>query len=211
MKRLMVFVAAALLLQSCVEEVENPFGQSYYSESDYWIVTNETEICQNWIWRTYLIYGAIQEVDSVQWNPTENINYQLNGDTIRLGEIYPSGDTAYISLLTFSNSDTSEITITVFDCFQTMYIPSGFTPDGDGINDEWYPIFTNIQELEWTIHSDEGNLVYDNLGELEARWDGTWNGNPAPEGLYRFDLRWFGYQDTMYHDRSGWLQLYRSE
>lgn len=211
MKKLMVFLAAALLLQSCVEEIESPFGSPPNWDNRYWIISSNTEICHNWTERTYLIYSSIGVVDSVQWHPTENLNYSLYSDTLRLFDINPSGDTARISLLVFTNSDTSEITITVFDCFQTMYIPSGFTPDGDGINDEWYPIFTNIQELEWTIHSDEGNLVYDNLGELEARWDGTWNGNPAPEGLYRFDLRWFGYQDTMYHDRSGWLQLYRSE
>jgi gliding motility-associated-like protein len=209
MKKLMVFLAAALMLQSCVEEIENPFGPSPIWTSLYLIISDDTEICLNSYETPYLIYGNVGMVDSVQWHPTENLDYSLYGDTLRILGVYPYGDTAYVSVMVFNNSDTSEIVITVYDCFQTIYIPSSFTPDGNGLNDEWFPLFTNIQELEWTIHSDEGHLVYDNLGELDARWDGTWNGNPAPIGLYRYDLRWFSIQDTLYRDRSGWLQLYR--
>lgn len=211
MKRLLPFFATALLLQSCVKEVISPFDQSNTWENKYWLITNDSEICFNWTDRNYLVYENLQSVDSIQWHVSGNLGYQILDDTLRLIDINSSGDTAFISLLTFTNSDTLELQVTVYDCFQTVYIPSGFTPDGDYLNDEWYPIITNVEEMSWTIHSDEGHLVFDSDGDLTARWDGTWNGNPAPEGLYRYDLTYWSLIDSLYIHRNDWLQLYRSE
>lgn len=209
MKHLGLIFVLSLGLQSCVKEIPTPQGNPSNWENQY-LITGDTAFC-HLLFDQFLTYYNIDNVDSIQWHPSENLWHQLLADTLRIREIESIGDTAYISLLIFENSDTSEISITVYDCFQTIYIPNGFTPDGDHLNDEWFPIYTNIQEMNWTIHSDDGKLVFDNEGDLNARWDGTWNGNPAPEGLYRYWIQYLKISDGKTETKEDWLQLYRNQ
>ncbi len=62
-------------------------------------------------------------------------------------------------------------------------IPPFFTPDGDGMNDNWYP---RNREL----FPDIDVIIYDRYGRVVARldqvkkWDGTYEGSPLPTGDY---------------------------
>ena len=61
--------------------------------------------------------------------------------------------------------------------------PNFFTPDGDGLNDEWYP-----QNREFFPNIDV--IIYDRYGRVVARldqvekWDGEYEGSPVPTGDY---------------------------
>ena len=61
--------------------------------------------------------------------------------------------------------------------------PNFFTPDGDGLNDEWYP-----QNREFFPNIDV--IIYDRYGRVVARldqvkkWDGNYEGSPLPTGDY---------------------------
>ena len=62
-------------------------------------------------------------------------------------------------------------------------IPGFFTPDGDGLNDEWYPgnreFFPNVEVI---IYDRYGRVVA-RLGQVD-KWDGTYDGSPLPTGDY---------------------------
>ncbi len=67
-----------------------------------------------------------------------------------------------------------------------LLIPTAFTPNGDGINDTW-----NIQALGFTrytliAYDRWGREAFNNGGDMTKLWDGTINGQPAPEGVYTF-------------------------
>ena len=59
----------------------------------------------------------------------------------------------------------------------TLYIPSAFSPDGDGVNDAFGVKGKNIISLKMKIYNRWGELVYESQ-QLNDTWDGTYLGNP---------------------------------
>ncbi len=74
-----------------------------------------------------------------------------------------------------------------------VFMPSAFTPDGNGIND-WYPNnqFVAIGSLyEVKLYNRWGEKIAEYFSP-NSNWDGTINGNPAPEGVYVYLATWIG-------------------
>ncbi len=100
--------------------------------------------------------------------------------------------TYYVYITTPSGCvEYDSVTVTVVT---TLLIPSGFTPNGDGINDTW-----EIDNLDF--FSDVLIEIYNRWGEKlfifrghgkdyehvpENRWDGLWKGKPVPIGTYYY-------------------------
>ena len=62
-----------------------------------------------------------------------------------------------------------------------------FTPNGDGINDEW--VVGNVEdfpELAVTIINERGAIVFEAQSYATERWNGLYNGQAAPEGAYYY-------------------------
>ncbi|MCB9264980.1 MAG: VCBS repeat-containing protein [Lewinellaceae bacterium] len=88
---------------------------------------------------------------------------------------------------------------TVRDCEEELEanLPTGFTPDGDGVNDEYDPLahvrdigcLQDPQNAEMTIVSRWGEVVYE--AAPYQPWDGRagQNGKVVPQGVYYFILR----------------------
>jgi len=77
-----------------------------------------------------------------------------------------------------------------------LNIPNAFTPDGDGNNDSWSPIFgTDYTVRLLRVFSRWGEEVFTSLGANFA-WDGTHNGENAPSDVYAFYLE-LNYKGTV--------------
>jgi len=72
----------------------------------------------------------------------------------------------------------------------TLFIPNSFTPDGNGLNDFFAVHGTAIVEVDMSIFDRWGAEVYfgNNLEPLKKGWDGTYLGNPVPQGAYVYRL-----------------------
>ncbi len=86
-----------------------------------------------------------------------------------------------------------ERSIMVPDCSDlcSVWIPSSFTPDGDGINDQWaWNCDCMPKEFEMTVYDRLGELIFASKNPSNA-WDGTYKGKPVPPGVfvYRVDYR----------------------
>lgn len=72
-----------------------------------------------------------------------------------------------------------------------VHFPNVFTPDGDGINDLFYPDSSNVNAEGLTVYNRWGVMVCDSSKEP---WDGKHNGKECAEGTYYyvFRFRWNG-------------------
>jgi gliding motility-associated-like protein len=116
------------------------------------------------------------------WIPATN----LSSATILNPVASPTLTTSYLLTITDTNLctgvDTVVITVLV-PVFNGM-ISSLFTPNGDGINDNWY-----IQDIlvytdnEVSVYNIYGNEVF-NKTAYQNDWQGTYNGSALPDGTY---------------------------
>ncbi len=69
---------------------------------------------------------------------------------------------------------------------EELTVFSGFSPNGDGINDYFKILgIENFEESEVYIFNSRGNEVYSKRGyRNEDGWDGTWKGRNLPDGTY---------------------------
>lgn len=77
--------------------------------------------------------------------------------------------------------------IVVTECDPLIYwVPNSFTPDGNEFNQTWGPILTsgiNLENFELLIYNRWGEVIWESHNST-AKWDGTYNGEPVPNGTY---------------------------
>lgn len=72
---------------------------------------------------------------------------------------------------------------------ERVYLPSAFTPNGDGLNDLFKAsVYLPCDIYSLYIFNRWGQVVYQIDDVSDASWDGTFNGSQIPEGVYVFLL-----------------------
>ncbi|MEQ8925723.1 MAG: gliding motility-associated C-terminal domain-containing protein [Fulvivirga sp.] len=72
-----------------------------------------------------------------------------------------------------------------------IYLPTAFTPNGDGLNDTFGAIGEGIENFRLEIFNRWGESVYSS-DNAAAKWDGRYNGKPVPVGSYNYKLTAYG-------------------
>ena len=96
--------------------------------------------------------------------------------------------------------------------------PNAFTPNGDGINDEWRVAYKSIESYQCIIQNRWGRTVFKSTDPGKG-WDGTIGGRPAAEGTYYYVIVAYGtdkfpethkkYGKQMKYKLSGDINLFR--
>lgn len=83
------------------------------------------------------------------------------------------------------------ITIKSIECRLGLFVPNAFTPNGDGHNDRFKPLYLgNATHFEFEIFTRWGQKVFDTQSPASEGWDGTINGTPSPAGTYVWYCRY---------------------
>ncbi len=180
---------------------ENPVQHAYHSPGTYTVTINalyracETQTTQ----RDILVYPqpqvtlgndttickgstAIDLVASTDGNPA--IKYLWNtGQTSRVIQITEPGQYYVTSVL--SGCTTSDSILVQDDCY--MNIPNVFTPNGDGVNDYFFPrsmLTRGLTAFHMQIFNRWGNMLFETR-TLDGRgWDGKYNNIDQPQGAF---------------------------
>lgn len=144
--------------------------------ADFYSKTDQSDIISS---KTYF-------TDITSGNPsTWNWTFYTLSDTVLMGNsfdqnpyyIFPTDTGQYLAKLNVQNSDgcldsISKI-ITLSPTF-SIYIPNSFTPDGDGINDTFFPIGVGINPTEnynFYIFDRWGKIIFESH-LLNEHWNG---------------------------------------
>lgn len=92
--------------------------------------------------------------------------------------------------LTVSNNQGCQGTATaVVKVFTQLYVPSAFTPNDDGINDQFrIPPSIAITLKEFSIYNRWGTRVFSTTNIREG-WDGTIRGKKEDTGVYVYYIK----------------------
>ena len=67
-----------------------------------------------------------------------------------------------------------------------MLFPNAFTPNGDGLNDKFRPIFNGYHNFhEFRIVNRWGQTVFESANS-DPQWDGSFGGVPQDMGVYYY-------------------------
>ena len=80
-------------------------------------------------------------------------------------------------------------TIYVGDSYE-IEIPNAFTPNSDGINDTFRPVYYGFKTVDLKVFDTWGTLIYSETadGAKMSGWNGTLNGKPATNGNYIYQV-----------------------
>lgn len=78
-----------------------------------------------------------------------------------------------------------------------LRIPNAFSPDGDGINDEWKVGYVSLLEFRcWIFDKNGRQLFY--FDKPELGWDGKYKGKTVPAGVYYYVIEAVGADGKKY-------------
>ncbi len=97
-------------------------------------------------------------------------------------QINSSGNYSLIVTNSDGCSTSSSVELQFHDC-GSIYIPNAFSPNGDGINDVFRALGTDIGLFEMWIYNRYGELVFYS-NDPRIGWNGTYHLTNAPIGVY---------------------------
>jgi gliding motility-associated-like protein len=131
----------------------------------------------------YVEKAMIESSDSVYILNYEDIMYQVSGDKICF-RIEASEDSNPYGLN--GKSTSSEICISPFE---SVTVPNIFTPNHDLVNDYFRPVLSFTPKEYHLVISDLKRKIIFESTDYQLEWDGSFNGNPQPEGAYLWFLK----------------------
>jgi len=91
----------------------------------------------------------------------------------------------YSTTVTIGGCSASDTVWVANDCY--MDIPNVFTPNGDGLNDYFYPrqfLTRGLTTFKMDIYNRWGQLLFESTSLDGRGWDGRFNNQDQPEGVY---------------------------
>ena len=135
-----------------------------------------------------LVGNAAGDNISYSWSPPtylDNANYLAP-------RAKPPGTMTYSLTVVSNNGCGTSIDSVKLEAIDKLFIPTGFTPNNDGLNDRWEIItFEDYPDAVADIYNRYGQLIYRGYANNYKPWDGTFKDKPCLPGVYVYmlDLR----------------------
>jgi gliding motility-associated-like protein len=116
--------------------------------------------------------------------------YAWDNGLIYSERIFDSSGRYYVTVFNNCSMDKKEFSVQYVECPCDVWTPNAFTPNNDGLNDQFKPIVQcEVQEYDLKIFHRWGGLVFQTKDKNKP-WTGRTNQNDAPSGVYVWVVRY---------------------
>ena len=132
-----------------------------------------------------IILNATSLGDSLLYNWQPNI--AIDNNQVLMPRVSPLQNTMYTLKASTTKGcvATDEVMVTVL---KDIFIPTAFSPNGDGVNDTWrIPFLDSYEGATIQVFNRYGQVVYFAKGKA-VLWDGKYKGQILPTGSYAWML-----------------------
>jgi gliding motility-associated-like protein len=121
-------------------------------------------------------------------------------------QIFPKSSGCYVieSINIHGCKSTDEVCVNVTANYN-LFIPSSFTPNGDGINDTFLTYGTGITKFDLSIFDRWGEELFKTNDQLKG-WDGTYKSQLSKTDIYVYKISYTGL-DGKTHTKTGHVTL----
>ena len=139
---------------------------------------------------TMIVFGQPLQLranggENYLWSPSTWLNNSSIANPV--ANIGPNIDSIrYIVYVTDPRGclDSATILVKIFKVNPQIFVPTGFTPNGDGLNDSLKPIAVGIERIEYfRVYNRWGQLVFSTTINGHG-WDGRIGGKPQTSNTY---------------------------
>ncbi len=172
----------SVLVRDTITECQETFqfdltvgGPSIAVTDDFTIIGGEEAVIE--------VFG-VQEGDEVLWS---------NGSNEVIQTVMPTETTTYSVIVTDQNGCTDQASVTI-EVIQprcddeSVFIPSAFSPNGDGVNDILFVRSLFVDEIEFTVYNRWGQEIFFS-DDIRVGWDGTFKGVSLTPDSYAYCIK----------------------
>lgn len=166
----------------------------------------------------YATYGVFSIIDPIQFTNTatgDYISITWNfGDGSVSNEVNPihsfvkEGSYVVTQTVTYPLGCiyTHTITLAISKGYE-LIIPNGFTPNGDGINDTFKPVFKGLKSLRLDVYDTWGELIYSEEGETLHGWEGKIKEKESENGNYFYKVTTITFYGTTINEHGPFVLI----
>ena len=96
---------------------------------------------------------------------------------------------SYQLVVTDINGCTATSVQTIEEATPKLFLPTAFSPNGDGDNDTFGPITACPFNFSMVVYNRWGNPVF-STNSIESQWGGNFDRESAPDGIYSYTATW---------------------
>lgn len=134
-----------------------------------------------------------------QWLPATGLSATNIANPI--ASYHQPSEGIYYKVLVYNEAgcaDSAGFTVKVFTTLPSVFVPTAFTPNRDGLNDVLKPLAVGMQHMEFfNIYNRWGELVFTTKTSGKG-WDGTIAGKPQNAGVYVWMVKAVDYTGAPY-------------
>jgi gliding motility-associated-like protein len=165
------------------------------SQVPHFALGNDTTICgsQGLLLKPNVTFGQYEWQD----HSTDSVYH-----------VYQSG-TYSVTATNSCGSDSSQVSVNVYadDC--ELLVPTGFSPNNDGINDLFRAhCFCPVLQYSLSVFNRWGQLVY-STNDINSGWDGTFKGVQQAMGVFVYYAQYYNYCSGKLQQVTGNVTLVR--
>jgi len=172
---------------------QNPI-HTYSSPGDYLVMLNvSSALCGSMFYTQLLTVEEYPYIDLVEDTTIcDGQSVDINSNVVGYDILWSNGDTTQSITIT-ANDELLSIIVDNIGCKSMdtlrvksncgLFLPSGFTPNDDNVNDGYMPIMINVFTFTMKIYNRWGEMIYQ-TNDKSLPWDGKYKNIDQPVGTY---------------------------